>query len=114
MTIRSQVIGTLTNIRSLVSGASLRDLLPPSIVSTILFFRDSLPRALGFTEGARGHITGVVVFTVFLIVASATLLTYVAIVFFIVAMPPAVARLIPAVNDRWPLSVSSWPFWQVR
>jgi hypothetical protein len=79
-----------------------------------VFFQNSLPRSLGFTATARGHITGIIVFSLFMVIASATLLTYVAVLFFILAMPVAVLRLIPAVNAAWPLSPAAWPFWWVR
>lgn len=114
MTLRSQLRGTVDNVRRLVSGTTLRDLLPPSIVSTLLFIRDSIPRALGFTDGPQAHLTGIIVFSVFLIIASLSLLTWVALLFAIVALPVAGLRLIPAVDDLWPLARADWPLWSVQ
>lgn len=109
-----QVRGWARNVYQLFTRLDPRQLLPAAWVSTLVFLRDSLPRALGFTRSNRSHITGVVVFSIFLVVASFTILTYVAVLFFLLAMPIALLRLWPAVNQRWPLSASSWPLWTVK
>ena len=108
-----QLTGTLRNIRGLVSGATLQGILPPSVYSILVWIRDTVPRSLGFGSRTQ-HITGVVALTLVMIIASLTILTAVAIAFFLVAMPIALLRLIPAVEQRWPLSASAWPFWEVR
>lgn len=107
-----QIAGTLRNIRGLVSGATLQGILPPSIYSTLVWVANTLPRSLGFGSRTQ-HITGVVAFTLVLIIASLTILTAVAIAFFLVAMPIALLRLVPAVEKRWPLSGAAWPLWEV-
>jgi len=108
-----QVRGWGANVRALFTRLDPRQLLPGAWVSTLLFLRDSLPRSLGFTNSARGHITGVVVFTIFLVVASFTILTYVAVAFFILAMPIALLRLWPFIDRHWPLDATKWPLWTV-
>lgn len=110
--LREQAVGTAANVRRLLSSLSIDDLLPPSVVSTLVFVRDSVPRAFGFGTPEE-HITGIVVFSAFLVIASFTLLTFVAVAFFLLAMPIALLRLIPAINKRWPLSAEMWPFWSV-
>lgn len=105
--------GTARNIASTMKDIELGDLLPPSIVSLIIWGRDTIPRGLGFSN-RTGHLTGVVALTIVMIIASATLLTYVAAVYFAVAFPIALLRVFPPVERRWPLSASDWPFWTVK
>ena len=113
-----QVYGWLQNVWLVLMTVNFRDLFPgwivDQIVSTLVFIRDSLPRSLGFTSSLPRHITGVAVFTVAMIVASATALTYVAIPYALVFGSVALLRLWPAVNSRWPVDESSWPFWNVK
>ncbi len=114
MGVVEQAQGTVDNVTDLYADIEAADLIPPSILSTLVFVRDSLPKALGFTDEAAQHIANVVVFSVVLVVASLTTLTVVAVVFFAIAMPVAVARLVPAVNDLWPVRSGDWPFWEVQ
>jgi hypothetical protein len=111
MSLREQVTGTARNVAR--TDVDLLDLLPPSIAGTLLWARDTVPRGLGYSS-RTSHITGVIALTVVLIIASATVLTFVAVAYFIVAFPVALARYIPAVEARWPLSASAWPFWTVQ
>ncbi len=113
MGLRSQVTGTLANLRVTATTVTLGDLLPPSIVSTLVWARDTIPRGLGFAP-RTGHLTGVIALTAVMIIASATLLTAVALAFFAIAFPIALLRFIPAVNRRWPLETGNWPLWDVR
>ncbi len=113
-TIRRQLAGFAANVRDLFFTASVDDLLPPSVVSTLVFIRDSVPRAFGFTDTPTEHITGIVVFSVALILGSFTTLTVVAVVFALVALPMAALRLWPAVDERWPFRPRDWPFWEVQ
>lgn len=108
-----QLRGTVQNILEFLSFASLEELVPPAVYSSLVWIRDTIPRGLGFSD-RRGHITGIVGLTVVMIVASLTILTAVAIVYFVIAMAIAVTRFIPAVDDRWPFSASAWPFWEVQ
>lgn len=109
-----QLWAATQNLASTLRGVRLRDLLPPSILSTLMFVRDSLPRSMGFTSSRTSHLTGVVVFSIALVVFSFTLLTYVAIVWVLVFGGLGVLRLFPAVEARWPLTASSWPLWSVK
>lgn len=109
----NQLTGTGRNIMSTIGEASLVDLIPPSFVSIIIWGRDTIPRGLGFAS-RTGHLTGVIALTIVMIVASATLLTYVAAVYFLIAFPIALLRLIPAVETRWPWDEGSWPLWTVK
>lgn len=108
-----QLRGTASNVRDFASFTSLQELVPPAVYSTLVWMRDTLPRGLGFSERRR-HITGVVGLAVVMIVASFTILTAVAIIFFVIAMPIAILRFIPAVNKRWPLAAADWPLWEVQ
>lgn len=112
--IGNQIRGTASNVRSLFSSATLKGLLPPSWYSTLIWIRDTLPRSLGFTGSRIKQLTGVVAFSIVLVIASASLLTYVAIVYLIIFGSIGLLRLIPAVHRRWPFSASSWPLWTVR
>lgn len=114
MRIISQISGTLSNIRQVFSGATLQGLLPPSIYSSLIWAVNTLPRGLGFTSSRIQHITGVFALTIVMIIASLTILTYVALAFFVVAFPIALLRLIPAVDRRWPLDEAAWPLWEVQ
>lgn len=109
-----QLRGWLANLWAAITGARLSDVLPPSWLSTLAFIRDSLPRSLGFTNSLTSQLTGVIVFAVVLVVASFTLLTYVAIVYALVFGTVALLRAIPAVNRRWPWTAGDWPLWEVR
>ena len=109
----AQLRGTLANAWATVTGASLADVLPPSIYSTIIWTRDTVPRGLGWAD-RRAHITGVIALTAVMIIASLSLLTTVAIAYFVVAFPIALLRLVPAVEQRWPWTASDWPLWTVR
>lgn len=109
-----QTYGWFANLWKVLRTVELRDLFPQWIITQLIFIRDSLPRSLGFTSSIARQLTGVVVFTVTMIVASATLLTYVAVVYALIFGWLALFRLWPAVNQRWPVNESSWPFWQVR
>jgi len=112
MMVLNQIRGTIANSGQTIASISLLDLLPPSIVSTLLWIRDTVPRGLGFAD-RTGHITGVVALTIVLIISSFGLLTVFAIGFFGVAFPLALLRVVPFVNDNWPLSESAWPLWSV-
>lgn len=109
-----QVYGWFGNVWLVLSTVSIRDLLPSWLISTLIFVRDSLPRSLGFTSSLPRHITGVFVFTVAMVVSSLGILTYVAIPYALFFGTLALFRLWPAVNQRWPVDESSWPFWTVR
>lgn len=113
MSVLSQVSGTVSNAWATVTKTDLYDLLPPSIAGTLIWARDTIPRGLGFADRTP-HITGVIALTAVMIIASATLLTAVAIVYFVFAFPVALLRLVPAVERRWPWSTSDWPFWTVK
>jgi len=113
MSLRDQAVGTLANVRSLLSSATLDSLVPPSVYTTLVWARDTIPRAFGFSS-RTGHITGIIGFTAVLIIGSFTILTAVAVLFFVAAIPIATLRLIPAVNDRWPFAPEDWPLWEVR
>lgn len=112
--IGDQIRGTAGNVRSLFSAATLQGLLPPYIYETLVWIRDTLPRSLGFTGSRIKQLTGVVAFSIVMVLASATLLTWVAVVYLIVFGSLGLLRLIPAVHRRWPVSASSWPFWTVK
>ncbi len=112
--IGEQLRGTAANTRDLVTGVSLGNLLPPSILSTLAFIRDAVPRSVGFADTAARQATGVVVVAITMVVASLTVLTWLAVAFAVLFGPLALLRLIPAVDDRWPLSASTWPLWEVR
>lgn len=109
----TQIKGTLGNVRSGLADIELVDVLPPSVVSTLIWARDTIPRGLGFAD-RTGHVTGVIALTIVMIVASATLLTVVAVGYFIVAMPIALLRYIPSIEQRWPWTTTDWPFWSVK
>lgn len=109
-----QAKGTLSNAREAVSDFELGDLLPPWIAQTVVFVRDSLPRSIGFSSTAGEQLTATVTWSVALVVASATILTPVGVVWVLLFGPIALLRLIPAVEERWPLNEQSWPLWEVR
>lgn len=111
MSLRDQVSGTARNLLS--TDVDLIDVLPPSIVGTLLWMRDTIPRGLGFSS-RTSHITGVFALAVVMIIASGTFLTVLAIAFVVVMLPIALLRYIPAVEQRWPVTAADWPFWTVK
>lgn len=108
-----QILGWIGSVAGIIRGIAPIDLLPPSVLSTIRFIGDKLPQGLGFTNGPKDHIVGSVVFSVFLVVASLSVLTYVAVVFLVVTLPFGLLRLWPVINRYWPLSPEMWPFWNL-
>lgn len=112
MGLTAQVKGWLANVLALFSPSTLEASMPPSVWSTLVFVRDSVPRGLGFTN-RRDHIAGVIALTIVMVVSSLGTLTYVAIVYFFLFMPVALLRLWPVVDKYWPFSEKSWPFWSV-
>jgi hypothetical protein len=113
-----QMWGFLANIGALITGTGLRDVLPPWvadwILGTITFLVDSVPKAFGFTDTPQEHLLGIVVVSVALVLFSFTTLTIVAVVFAVIATPIALLRFFPAVEQRWPLSSTSWSPWSGR
>ncbi|MEF8856881.1 MAG: hypothetical protein V5A16_05605 [Haloplanus sp.] len=93
--------------------ASLRELLPPALVDVLLWTRDTVPRGLGFAD-RTGHLIGTFALALVMVIASLTLLTWLAIAYLIVMLPIALLRFFDAVDSRWPVDESSWPFWTVR
>lgn len=112
--IGGQIRGWASNVRTFFRTVSVSDLLPPSVLSTIRFIASSFPRSLGFASGPKEQITGSIVFAVFLVVVSLSILTAVAVVFLIVTLPFGLLRLIPVVNRYWPLSPELWPLWSLE
>jgi hypothetical protein len=104
---------TLGNAAATVGDIELTDLLPPSIASLLIWMRDTIPRGLGFAS-RTGHITGTVSLAAVMVIASATLLTVVAVVYLAIALPIALLRLVPPVERRWPWGTADWPFWTVK
>lgn len=113
MWVVDQITGYFRNLWGLVAGFELGELFPPFVVGLLIWTRDTLPRALGFSA-RDDHITGVIAFTLVLVISSLGILTTVAIYFFIVFWPIALLRLVPAVEARWPFDAASWPLWTVQ
>jgi hypothetical protein len=108
-----QLRGAWANAYEVATTATLNDLLPPSIISTIAFFRDAIPRSLGYADSTMRHVTGIVVVSLTMILGSLTIATPVAIIFAAVSGTAALLRLLPAVEDRWPVTEDDWPLWTV-
>jgi hypothetical protein len=109
-----QITGWFGNLRDLYGNLTLRDLLPPSFISLLVFVRDSVPLGLGFTDSNAQFFAGVVRLTVVMVVASLGFLTFVAVVYFPLAMIFVGLRFFPAVDSWWPWSKSDWPLWEVQ
>lgn len=109
-----QVGGAFRNLFGSITTAGLSDLLPPSVVSLIVFVADAGPRSVGFADDPWSQLSAVVVVTVAMVLASFGILTWAAVGFALFFGPPALLRFFPAVDDRWPLSASAWPFWRVN
>lgn len=113
MSAKDEAEGTVDNVKGTASQMELVDVLPPSIAGTLIWARDTIPRGLGFADRTK-NITGVIGLTFVMIIASATMLTYVAVAYAAIALPIALLRFIPAVDRRWPIDKESWPFWKVQ
>lgn len=108
-----QARGTLANLGAFIGEIEAGDLLPPSILSTLLWIRDTFPRSLGFSERAR-MFTASIAFGAVLVISSLGVLTPVGIAWAVWFGGLAGLRLVPAVEERWPWDKSSWPFWEVQ
>lgn len=102
-----QTIGFFVNVYRAIAGLSLDDLLPPWVRGTLAWLRAQVPRALGFGTPQQ-QITASLVIAVAMILASLGILTVAALVM-IVPLLVGVARFVPAVEARWPLSRSDRP-----
>ncbi|GAB6879182.1 hypothetical protein JCM17823_14560 [Halorubrum gandharaense] len=109
-----QLAGAWRNFRSAIGGVSAGDVLPPWIATTLAFIADSLPKSMGFTSEPVDQVTALVTWCVALIVASAGILTIVAVGWAVIFGPLALLRFVPAVERRWPVDESSWRMWRVR
>jgi hypothetical protein len=108
-----QARGTLSNLGGFIGDIEAGDLLPPSVVSTLIWVRDTFPRSLGFSERAR-MFTASIAFGLVLVISSLGVLTPVGIAWAVFFGGLAALRLVPVVEDYWPWDASSWPFWEVR
>lgn len=103
-----QVYGLLCNWLAFFTSFDFADALPEAWRSTFVFIINSGPRSLGFTSEPGDQLVNVVIFTVAMVVASATTLTAVAILYAFIFLPIALLRFWPVVNDNWPVDESSW------
>jgi len=108
-----QVRGALGTLWAGVTSAGLSEILPPSIVSLLAFVADAGPRSIGFADDPFAQLSGVIVVSAAMVVASFGLLTYAAVAFALLFGPVALVRFIPFIDERWPLASRSWPLWGV-
>ncbi|WP_306055430.1 hypothetical protein [Natronococcus wangiae] len=111
--VTDEIRGTGGNVKETTRDFKLTHLIPPSILSILVWGRDTIPRGLGFAD-RTGHLTGVFGLTVVMIIASGTFLTAAAVIYFMIAIWFPLLRLIPTVDDWWPVDESSWPLWEVK
>jgi hypothetical protein len=107
-----QVYGLLLNWFDFFTSFDFADALPEAWRSTIVFLANSFPRSLGFTSDPGDQLVNVVIFTILMIVASATTLTAVAIIYALIFLPLALLRFWPVINDNWPVDENSW-IWSI-
>lgn len=100
----SQAAGFVRNARSAIRRTGPDDVLPPWIVSTLAWMRQQIPRTLGYGS-AYEQMTGSIVLAIAMIVASFGILTWLA-AFMLIPFFVGVARLLPVVDDNWPLTGS--------
>jgi len=96
-----QARGFFGNLADIATGTRASDILPPWIIETIAWFKAQIPLAAGYGSPAE-QITGSVTLAIAMVISSLGLLTPLALVM-LIPITIGFWRLVPAVNDRWPL-----------
>lgn len=107
------IVDFLKNLWKGVLDTRLRELMPPAVVDVLLWTRDTVPRGLGFAD-RESHLTGTFALAIVLIIASLSVLTWLAVGYLLVMLPIAVARFSDPIDKRWPVGTKDWPLWELR